>query len=471
MDKAEAETLYDSGREATVEKILEYDRENRELKEKIAQLESNSGNSSKPPSSDSPKDKEKRKQETSKKSSTRKPGGQPGHKGKKRELIPVEECDEVIPCYPEECKNCKLFVECKQDHVIGEVYRWQQTEIPPIQPTVTEYQVYTLSGKCGAIHNGSLPADVARSSFGPRLTGIIAYFTSVLHVSRRALKECLETLLGVRLSLGSVQNLLEETSQALEPIDRELKETLPRQPVINGDETGWYKRWLWIFVVSSFIYFHVAVSRGSIVLKEVLGERYEGILGVDRWGAYTKYHKGKLQICWEHLKRNFRGVKEIGQKTESSEAVEFAERMEKLRKKMMALWYRFKDGELTRQELIEKTRHIRYLIGKCLKEYRMSSQRRVKVLSGNLLKLKKHLFTFIFHEGVEPTNNIAERGIRPAVQWRKICFGNRSDVGAVLTSRLLTVTRTCWLRKQNSLEFLVSVITSFRKSTPSPSFL
>lgn len=471
MDKRQAEVLYDSGREPTVEKLLEYDRETEELKEKIAKLETNSQNSSKPPSTDNPRQREQRKQNKDKKKSGLKPGGQPGHKGSNRQLIPVEEVKEVIDCYAEVCESCKWFSECKKNHVLGEPLRWQRVEIPPIEPEVTEYQVFTLCGKCGEAHRGSLPPEVAMSNFGPRLTAMVGYFTAVLHVSRRMVKECFETLLGVRLALGSIQNLLEQTSEALQPMDKELKEALPKEAVLGADETGWHKRWLWIFVAAGFMYFHVAKSRSSMVLKEILGEIYKGILCVDRWGAYTKYHKGKLQICWAHLKRDFEGIKKTGEKIECVEVIAFAKKMENLRKRLMALWYHFKEGYLNRSQLIEKSKHIRYKIKRCLQAGQDSEQRSVRVFATNLLKLDKHLFTFIFHEGVDPTNNFSERGIRPAVQWRKICFGNRSDTGAVLTSRLLTATRTCWLKKRNALEFLVSTIIAYRKSFPAPSLL
>ena len=229
MDKRQAEVLYDSGREPTVEKLLEYDRENKELQERIARLETNSQNSSKPPSTDNPQQREKRKQNSDKKRSGLKPGGQPGHKGSNRELIPVEEVKEVIGCYAEVCESCKWFSECKKNHVLGEPLRWQQVEIPPIEPEVPEHQVFTLCGKCGEAHRGLLPPEVAMSNFGPRLTDMVGYFTAVLHVSRRMVKECFETLLGVRLALGSIQNLLEQTSEALQPMDKELKEALRKR--------------------------------------------------------------------------------------------------------------------------------------------------------------------------------------------------------------------------------------------------
>ncbi len=253
--------------------------------------------------------------------------------------------------------------------------------------------------------------------------------------------------------------------------DVKLKDALPKEPVLNSDETGWRDRWLWIFVASTFIYFQAAKSRSSKVLVDVLGNVYQGILCVDRWGAYTKYHKGLFQICWAHLKRDFLGILKIGEAAQSEDAIVFAQTMEKLRKKIMAVWYLFKEGHISRSELIKKTKSARNAIRRCLKQYMHSEEKCVQTLAKKLFKRRDDLFTFIFYEGVEPTNNIAERGIRPAVQWRKICFGNRSDNGATLTSRLLTVTRTCWLQKRNPLEFLVDTVTAHRSGQTAPSLI
>ncbi len=473
MDKRAAEKLYDSGKEPTVAKLLEYDEENKELKRKIAQLEKNSTNSSKPPSSDSPQDRKPRPDaENGDNRKKRKPGGQPGHKGSHRKLTPVEEVDNLIHYYPEQCDNCgKALPQEGSANEAGEPFRWQVSEIEPIKPFITEHQAHSTVCDCGCETSATLPPEVLKSNFGPRLASIIAYLAAVLHVSRRGTREFCETLLGANIALGSVQNLLEDTSEALGPIDKELKDALQEESVINSDETGWRDRWLWIFVASTFIYFKVGKSRSSKVLEDVLGEVYKGILCVDRWGAYTKYHKGLFQICWAHLKRDFRGILKVGEATQSQDAVLFAETMEKLRKKIMAIWYRFKKGEISRAELVKKSRPIRNAMKRSLQEYADSEERCVRTLADNLLKRFNDLFTFILHEGVEPTNNIAERGIRPAVQWRKICFGNRSDNGAVLTARLLTVTRTCWLQTRNSLEFLVEAITAHRSGKAVPSLI
>ena len=468
MDRRMAEKLYDSGKEPTVARLLEYDTENERLKRKIAQMGKNSTNSSKPPSSDNPQDKNQQPNTDNKK----KPGGQPGHRGSMRELIPVEEVDNLLHYYPEQCNNCgKAFPQDETDNVVGEPFRWQVAEIKPIKPIITEHQAHTTLCECGCQTSASLPVEVLKSNFGPRLASIIAYLAAVLHVSRRGTCEFCETLLNVNMALGSVQNLLEDTSDALEPIDKELKEALPEEPVVNADETGWRDRWLWVFVASSFIYFQVAKTRSSEVLIDVFGKVYKGILCVDRWGAYTKYHKGVFQICWAHLKRDSLGILKVGQATDADDAILFAQTMEKLRKKLMAIWYRFKAGDISRADLIKKTSPLRNAMKRCLKQYMHSEERCVLTLANKLMKRFDDLFTFIFYEGVEPTNNLAERGIRPAVQWRKICFGNRSDNGAVLTSRLLTVTRTCWLQKHNPLEFLVEAISAYRSVKPAPSLI
>ena len=470
MDKQAAENLYDSGKEPTVAKLLEYDAETEKLKRKIAQLEKNSTNSSKPPSSDNPQDKNQQPKTDNKEK--RKPGGQPGHKGSMRELIPVEEVDNLVHYYPEKCNNCgKALPQDESANEVGESFRWQVAEIEPINPIITEHQAHTTLCECGCQTSAALPEEILKSNFGPRLASIIAYLAAVLHVSRRGTREFCETLLNINIALGSVQNLLEDTSDALEPVDKELKDALPKESVLNSDETGWRDRWLWIFVASTFIYFQVAKTRSSKVLVDVLGMVYKGILCVDRYGAYTKYHKGLFQICWAHLKRDFFGILKVGEATQSDDAIAFAKTMEKLRKKLMVIWYRFKSGDISRPELIKKTRRVRNAIKRCLKEHMRSEERCVQNLAGKLYKRFDHLFTFIFHEGVEPTNNMAERGIRPAVQWRKVCFGNRSDNGAVLTSRLLTVTRTCWLQKRNPLEFLVAAITAHRSGQAAPSLI
>lgn len=473
MDRPQAEKLYDSGKEITVAKLLELAAENKALKEKVAQLEKSSQDSSKPPSSDTPAKKppqDRYPRQNNK--SERKAGGQQGHHGKHRPLVAEDEVDEFKHHYASHCKNChKALPQDERAHTTGDVFRWQLFDIEPIKPHVTEHQAHTTQCDCGCETKAVIPAVILVSNFGENLMGLISYLTAVLHVSRRGVKEFCLTFLNLPICLGSIQNILEYSSAALAEPVAEVKSQLPEQKVINSDETGWYRQWLWIFVTATFYYFHVAKSRGSQVLAETIGDFFEGILCVDRWGAYTKYHQGLIQFCWAHLKRDFLGVITVGRKVAVSEAIIFGKTLERLRKRIMSLWYDFKDGKISRSELITKSEPSINLMKKCFSKHQHSQERCVRTLSRKLLKHFDYLFVFIHYEGVEPINNISEQGIRSAVQWRKLCFGNRSEAGAVLTSRLLTATRTCWRHKRNSLEYLGNVIRAYRYEEKIPSLL
>jgi transposase len=269
-----------------------------------------------------------------------------------------------------------------------------------------------------------------------------------------------------------VCKLHEEASQALEPCCNEIKQALPNQPVLNVDETGWKSMakgiWLWVFVAPSMALFTLAASRGAKVLKAVLGDIFSGILCSDMYGAYNAYHKGVRQVCWAHIIRTIRGVKHA---CRSPDGVKFAKWMLAEIGRMFALWHAFKDGHLDRQTLVRKSVPLRARINRCLQTYELSFDPEVARTARGLLKYWNHLFTFLEHDTVEPTDNSAERGIRPAVQWRKICFGNQSEEGELLTAGLLTVTRTCIMQQGNPFSFLVDAIKAHRLGLPHPSLV
>lgn len=442
-----------------------------ELERKIAELTKDSSNSSKPPSSDGPGAKARPRPPI--KSKKRRPGGQTGHKGKTREILPVEHVDEVIEVFPTVCEGCgePVGTETRDCIVVGEPERRQVTEIPPLQPHVTEYRLHSLQCHCGRITKAPAPP-VAQSAFGPRIQGIAAYLTACHRVSRRGLKEIFSTIFGVSICLGSVCNHLEEVSRTLAPGCEKIKDSLPKQPVLNVDESGWktkgVSRWLWVFVTPVLAYFHVAQSRGSKVLKEILGQSFSGVLCSDMFSAYKKYHKGLRQYCWAHIIRNIKGLKHM---CRSPDAVRFATWMLAEAGRMFGVWNAFLQDRIDRETLVRKTAPIRARMAHCLRQYMQSQDREVTKTAKGLLKNWDGLFTFLQLEGVEPTNNSAERAIRPAVQWRKNCYGNQSAEGELLTSRLLTVTRTCILQGRNPLNFIVDSILAFRAGTTPPSLL
>jgi transposase len=433
-----------------------------ELERKIALLTKDSSNSSKPPSSDGPASKPRMRKR--KKSRHRKPGGQPGHKGVNRDLVPPEKVDWIQEVFPDSCEICHtpLHPGLAGSRVLGNYLRCQVIEIPDIKPDVSEYRLRCVECACGAVTWADAPPQ-ARSGFGPRLTGLLAYLSAMHRVTRRGCQELAKTLFGIDISLGSVCKLHEEVSQALEPCCKEIKQALPKQEVLNVDETGWKSMgkgiWLWVFVAPTMTFFTLAASRGAKVLKGVLGDVFGGIICSD---------KGKRQICWAHIIRTLKGLKHA---CRSPDGVRFARWMLADIGRLFALWHAFQDGHVDRRTLVTKSVPIRARISNCLQTYELSSDHDVARTARGLIKHWNHLFTFLDHEGVEPTNNSAERGIRPAVQWRKICFGNQSENGEMLTARLLTVTRTCIMQQRNSFDFLVHSITAHREGLSHPSLI
>jgi transposase len=442
-----------------------------DLEKKLADSKKNSTNSSKPPSSDGPAG--GKRNHPRRRKSKRKPGGQPGHAGRNRSLLPPEQVTQVIPMLPECCKKCKSRFTNKQKQAALEnnVHRHQVTEMPEIKPEVTEYQFGAIQCDCGAVTRLPIPAEIRRAA-GPRLVAFVSYLTVFCRLPRRKVEQLLKGALSISISLGSTQKYVEETSQALQDPYRELQKKLPREPVLNADETSWRKngekRWLWVLVAQSFALFAVDPSRGSQVLKKLIGDVFLGILGSDRFSAYLKYHKGIAQFCWAHLKRDLLGIQQLGK---TSESERFSRDALALHARLFRLWHRFRGGSLNRAQLISKAMPIEKKFFALGQRFLDSEEDAVRTMAELFFAHIERLFAFIYYEKVEPTNNISERTIRTAVQWRKICFGNRSAAGEVTTARLLTAAATCSIQNRDLLKYLTETVRCHRQGLAAPSLL
>lgn len=442
-----------------------------ELERNVARLTTDSSNSSKPPSSDGPAGKPKARPRL--KSKRRKPGGQPGHKGSNRDLAPPEEVDEIIDLFPKTCEHCRagLTPDSGHDRPTGKYWRHQVWDAPELKPEVVEYRRHCIRCSCGTENWAALPKAV-QSGFGPRLTAFLAHLTGLHRVTRRGCREIAKTIFGIDIALGSVCRLHQEVSEALATGHEKAKQALRKQPVLNVDETGWKtqgrRRWLWIFVTPALALYHVAQSRGAKVLRELLGEKYTGILCSDMYSAYNAYHNGLRQYCWAHIIRGLKGLKHA---CRSPDAVRFATWMLAESGRMFGLWHAYKTGRLDRRTLVRKSVPIRSRMSRCLQRFCASSDADVRRVAKSLLKHWEGLFTFLDHPGVEPTNNSAEQSARPPVQWRKICFGNQSAEGELLTARLLTAERSCILQGRNPFQFLLDCIIAHRNELPLPTLV
>ena len=314
-----------------------------------------------------------------------------------------------------------------------------------------------------------LPDDVI-GQFGPQLTALIAYLTVVCRLPRLVVQRLLEGALQIPISVGSTQKAWEEASAAVVGPYEELQAALPHQRVLNADETGHRtngdKRWMWALVARTFVVYQIATSRGSEVLQQLLGPTFAGILGSDRLPSYLKYTATQRQFCWSHFTRNLLSAQELAT---TPSARRFCGEALALQKRLFRLWHRFRGdphargAPLTREELIAKVRPIEKRLFALAGRHVNVANDDVRNLARALFVHLPHFFTFVYEEGVEPTNNAAERALRTAVQWRKIMFGTRSDVGEIAVARLLTVTRTCQLQQLNALVYLTAAIRAHRR--------
>jgi len=443
-----------------------------DLERQLAARQKNSTNSSKPPSSDGLAGKSR--QRGRRKKSKRKPGGQKGHPGHHRPLVPPEQVQEVRPVLPLECKHCghSLPQQPEQMRTVGEVQRHQVTELPPIQPYVIEYQCpKVVCPACGEGTRAPLPEE-AQGDFGPQLMALIAYLTIYCRMPRRVVEAFLEQVLGISMSLGSTQKCWEQASAAVAQPCQELEQQLKNEPVLNSDETGWRnngeKRYLWALVARNFVFYTVARTRSSAVLIHLLGAVFAGILCSDRFSAYFKYHRGLSQLCWAHLKRNILGIQDFAKTTD---AQRFCRDALALHARLFRLWRKFQGSLIDRNQLILRSISLQKRWFALAEQYLDSDDKEVRNMATALFQHCGRLFTFIEHPGVEPTNNCVEQALRIAVQLRKIIFGNRSVQGEVATARLLTVTQTCRMQGRNALGYLTEAITRYRRHQPAPSLL
>jgi transposase len=295
---------------------------------------------------------------------------------------------------------------------------------------------------------------------------------------RLVVQRFLEGVLQIPVSLGSTQAAWEETSTAVAGAYAELEAALPHQAVVNADETGHRtngdKRWLWAFVARTFVLYRITASRGSDVLKTVLGETFAGVLGSDRLPAYLKYVVGQRQLCWAHVTRNLLSALDLAT---TPSAKRFCREALALERRLFRLWHRFRgDPEargapLTRAQLIDKVLPIEQGLFRLGERHLDAPNKDVRNLASALFVHNEHFFTFVHVDGVDPTNNVSERALRTAVQWRKIMFGTRSDEGERAVERLLTVVRSCQLQELNALLYLTSAIAAHRRRQPVASLL
>ena len=419
-------------------------------------------NSSLPPSTQHPH----AKPISAKPKSDRKRGGQPGHAKHQRPLLPTEDCDASIPLKPEACRRCGGTLA----GVDPEPLRHQVWELPEINPHVTEYQLHRLPcACCGETTCAELPAGVPRGQGGPRLVAFVALLMAYFRQSKRRAAMFLETILGQPCSPAWTVKLQQQATEAARPAYDELVRALPEQARLSGDETptkeGQQKAWLWTVLARTFTVFTLRTTHAASVLVELLGAEFSGIMTCDRAKIY--WCLGRLQWCWAHLKRDFQALAD----SEDRQVRRLGLALMRPTRKLFELWARYRDGTLTRRGLKRLMQPIRDEVEELLVRGILSGNPALVGMCHELFDHSEWLWTFVDHEGVEPTNNASERALRHAVIWRKLSFGTQSVHGSRFVETMLTVIETCRQQNRNVFAFLTAATEAHFAHRPAPSLL
>ena len=474
MERVEAEAIYDQGREVVVAVLLRMDEQIGRLEarvarqdERISQLERrlnrSSRNSSVPPSVDGPSSPPRR----SKGPSGRKAGGQSGHEGHGRELLPACAVDDVLEHWPASCDCGHVF--CAGEHrPVGEPAVRQVEELPVLTVRVIEHRSHRLCcSECGKHTRAAFPDEVSASAFGPRLQAALVALSVRNRVSRRDVVELGEELFGARLSTGSVDAILTRASNALAEPYEDLRERVLAAGALNADETGWRtageRRALWGLFTSRHAFFQVAPSRHEDHAKTLL-EGTSAVVTSDRWWAYRSLPISRRQLCWSHLKRDFQAHAE-GLAAEK----EFGEHGLALAREVFRAWRAFQDTH-DRCELKRAITRLQREYKPVIARYaeKRARNKRCRGMARNLLKAWPALWNFASHDGVTPTNNHAERGLRSAVIYRKLSLGTQSEQGERRIERLLSAHTTCRLQHRSLFAYLTDALTTHAHSEPAP---
>jgi len=477
VELAEAEAVYEQGREAVVavlvalsERIAFQDAQIERLTARMEELERqvnrNSRNSSLPPSQDPPGTPGRKRR-----SSGRKPGGQEGHPGHGRRFQPLERVDEVVEHWPERC-GCGRVLRGQERVAAGEPARHQVSELPPISVVVTEHRLHRVCCPgCGKTVRAELPGGVPAGAFGPRLEAAVATLSVRNRVSRRDLVELAGELFGVSLSTGTVDAIVQRTGEALESPYQGLLDHIRCAPSVNLDETGWRlrggKRTIWGAFTQTVALLRIAPDRHERELVELMGDQFTGIACSDRWWTYNRFAPERRQVCWSHLVRDFTAHTEgmAAQKELGEAGLRVAERL-------FDAWNTFKTDR-DRQALKRRIAPLKHELHALLETNttKHARNRYTKTIAGNLLKLWPALWTFTEMDGVEPTNNHAERGLRAAVIYRKLSLGSQSDQGEDTIERLLSASITCRLQKRSLFTYLTELLTTRARGDPAPALI
>lgn len=437
-------------------------KENIELREKVRQLEErlklNSKNSSKPPSTD----------QTGTNDVPKKKGGaRPGHPGHFRPLFSDSQIDTFVDLRAESCPSCGNAVQPSGD--APSIH--QQVEIAPKPYIVTQYNREAFYCPCCRKYGAApLPSHIGTSAFGTRLSAFMGFLTGTCRLSRRIGLNILKEGFGLQAAVGTQSNVENRMATALKSSYEEIEKRVHQSDETKHiDETGW-KRWgkrefMWIMATSSAAVYKIQDGRGVECRDALLGttDTKRVAFVTDRLSIYR--FQGPHQFCLAHLKRNIKRFAE-----RAGLDGEWGQVMLEYLKTIFALWWDYREKRRSRRSFRRKSGRYRdefeygLLIASVKGRHSPSLQRFARAL----LRRAKNLWVFATRDGVEPTNNQAERDLRGIVITRRISYGSKSERGDRFVERINSVVTTLKRQRKQCLDYLERALGAWKTGSSAP---
>jgi len=375
----------------------------------------------------------------------KRPGRKPGHEPAHRPMPATIDTHIHLPAPLDPLGK----PSCPRCHVQLSRVRQHERIVEDIIPAKVHVTCYhTTSGYCPGCRKhvetrAPEQPPSGQGDFGQSQIGINALATAAMmrieyRLPYRLICQLLADLPGLSLSPGAVAKQVQRMGRWLESQYDRLRIFLRYSKAVHMDETSWRvdgkNQWLWTLLDPTHTLFHIAPSRGQKVVRELLGDVFGGTLITDFYAGYAAMDC-KKQKCLVHLLRE---LKETAKENEAFANGKFHRRLKRLIKELILL--KKQKGTLSKREYESRGRRLENrLISMSKTDWCEPEANR---LANRLARHARELTTFLWVEGVEATNNAAERALRPAVVMRKITGGSRSDRGAKATAVLMSVLRT-----------------------------
>jgi transposase len=418
------------------------------------QLNLNSSNSSKPPSSNGPGAPSNRAQ---RRASARKRGAQPGHKGCARALVDEAEVDAVVQCPVPLVCECGSALPSDPNPIRHQVF-----DVPPVRAHVSEYRLFgARCAGCGKAHRGQLPPGVPRGQIGPRALALVGLFGTRYHLTQGKIRDLLAEVLGIQFSIGAISQAQGKVALALQAPVMQIRGLLQQAPIKHLDETrapreGFSSNWTWVMAAPKMVVYSTLPTRARYAAQGLLGDEPVGVVVSDRYAVYDYVDTQQRQVCWAHLLRDFRRI---------SQRSAQAGRIGAALLGMAHVLFRWHHQGREAAAFAPLQRRIqRYL----RKGEAQTQCPRTAATCTNMLRLWPALWCFVNNPQVPPTNNAAEQALRTVVIKRKISGPTRSSRGDNFIAYGYSVSETCLRQGRNLWTYLNQAITAWIDQTPAP---